>query len=332
MSRLVSYVFGLGYMVILYGCASQSVYPTSVVVDDVFTCSGSIVQKSEIRTKYTDLTEEGKSGTEVILALDQYIKGAGMSDENYLQYSKCIISLNRWRQKHKSVLFAALSKVELNAKSRLVSSKALRSDEGEGFSKNEINKLVEWLVNLVPVLPEPTLKINIPKEIENGDNVEDFFKGMGSLKPSYYLGFDTELGFKGNILLNGFGRDGHVDTTLLPYPFYINVVIPGYEPVMVKVEKGKEINEVKQLKKIPVKIAIEKFSGKEHGVAERLGADLSLRSSDFTVYDPEYLKRFRERIETEQGLQRNSVVQTDTLGLIALDYIISGSVTSQLDK
>jgi hypothetical protein len=255
-----------------------------------------------------------------------------MSDIQFIEYHKCIQNLNTLQQKHNSTISVAISKVTSDIKSDFLNSKTFISDNGAAFSDKKIEEITRWLEKLIPIVHQRKVSINVPApdDIKEGVNVSTFFSGIEDANPTYYIRqyIDSRKQKIREPLKNGL-----ITNADLKYPYDLEVSIPGYEDIYVELRGTTGVEETKTLDKLPIVIGMEKFSGIEHGVPEILSNSLIKNKNNFEVVNPERLKELRDQIKQLQDeIYRNPMLQTQLRRNFGVDYIISGSVTDQLDR
>lgn len=302
---------------------------TPVVVQNVFQCSGGIVEENILSSKYSSLKKENISEREIRLALEKTLRGAGMSDAAFIKYGECIKKLNEIQQKHNSRLDMALYRINEDRKSEVIDVLEILSDDGEAFSNKKIEDISRWISGYIPKDKKIPIDVNIPKNIKAGMSVKKFFSNLDGLHPTYYIWKVQQFKQRGALEEDGIIRDAQS----IIYPFTIEVNIPGYQDIFFHMKNKDEGYIGKELaNKQALRVAIEKISGKEHGISERIAKALKSKRDEILVFDPEQIKIIRDEIARhEREISENPVAQIGERKTLS-DYILTGSVTTQLDR
>jgi hypothetical protein len=294
----------------------------------VFQCSGGIVERKELSLAYSKLQSEGKSEKEIMLAFEESLKAAGLSNERFDKYNSCIVALNTMQQKHKSTISVVMAKVDNDSKSRILSSETIASDEGEAFSSERLKQIAKWVSKQLPQRKARVITVNIPEKLKNGMTVSRLFSNLDDLHPDFYV-------WKAGVADKVRTRVGESSQSLsgFPYPLNIEVVVPGFHSLLYTLDGEHGVKETVELVPKSFLIGVEKFGGKELGISEKLSYALLEERSDFEVKDSGTLQILREELEKKkETLARSPMIQMSIRETLGLDFVISGSVTTLLDR
>ncbi len=192
---------------------------------------------------------------------------------------------------------------------------------GDDLPNPLIESMVQWmLAQLVPgttAAARPlTVKISIPAD-PGTEKLRIEPPADISVETHLYIIQDT-----GKVRVRS---DLNQETlALLQQDFVIEVGLPGYASVPLKVNWGTPVEKQITLKPAKIKLAVEEFSGPDNRIAEILANALS-KHPRLKLYGPDALARLRREIENSRasiGVHRAAQIAIrDSLGV---DYIISG--------
>jgi hypothetical protein len=111
-------------------------------------------------------------------------------------------------------------------------------------------------------------------------------------------------------------------------PFQLEVRIPGSESTVIEATPGTAVTKEMDVEPLKVRIGVERFSGLDDGITERVCNELGANPL-ITIVDPNMLEAVRKEIEAQKEEIRLHPGAQMGLRSLGIDYIISGSVQAK---
>ena len=225
-------------------------------------------------------------------------------------------------EKKPLALHASIWKVELDSKGTLLATKEFSAGSGH-VSATSLGEFAKWVSNQLELTarkgaPNVHLKVRVPADLKSEKPIiQRIPEGQMDV-----LLWDTRGGGKGRLPLTW-------ETVRDMQPaFQLEVRIPGSESTVIDVTPGTALTKEMDLKPLKVRIGVEKFSGLDDGITERVCDELSANPL-IAIVDPVMLEKVRREIEAQKERIRLAPMVQMAVRSLGIDYIISGSVQAK---
>jgi len=223
-----------------------------------------------------------------------------------------------------STITASLWRIELDTKGSLIGTTTVTGTPGGAVDEQMLTDLVEWTAMTLGATPQQAPQ-SVQVSIEVQENIDEAAPVVKRTPDGNMTVLMWHIGVGGKSRLP-------LDLSLLREmrgDFTIEVQVPGFDKEIVKVPWGEEVSQVLNLTPTTISIAVEQFLNDTERASERLAQRLNSYGR-FKVVSPDMLNRIREEIkEQRENIARNPMMQM-SIRKLGVDYIISGSVSSDL--
>jgi hypothetical protein len=234
-------------------------------------------------------------------------------------------------EKKPLTLLASIWKVELESKGSLVGQKEFSAGLG-GISETTLQELAEWVSNQLGLparkdatpTPKVHLKVQIPADLTTEKPI---IQRIPDGKMDVLL-WDVRGSAKSRLPLTWEALKD------MQTPFQLEVRIPGSGTTVIEVTPGTALTKEMDLGSevpapAPVNVGVEKFSGLDDGITERVCSQLSSNPL-IKILNPDMLEAVRKQIEAQKEMIRSHpMAQMSLRSSYGIEYIISGSVQTK---
>jgi hypothetical protein len=227
------------------------------------------------------------------------------------------------RDEPKSIaLLASIWKVSLDTKGELVGTMEF-SERANGVSPATLEKLGKWVSNQLGIdlptnAPKVRLKVMIPADLDNQKPIIERFPD-GKMEILFWD-------------LRGTGKSRTPLTwealKEMREPFQLEIRVPGREAVVIQATNGTAFIKEMDLAPATVNIGVEKFTGPDDGISQRVCSQLSANSL-IRIVSPEMLEAVRKEIEADKEQLRRYPMAQMRIRSLGVEYLISGSITAK---
>jgi hypothetical protein len=225
-------------------------------------------------------------------------------------------------EKKPLALRASIWKVELDSKGTQLGSKEFSAGSGH-VSETSLREFAEWVSNQLELTarkgaPKVHLKVEIPADLTSE---KPMLQRIPDGKMDVLL-WDERGSVKGRTPLTWEALKE------MQTPFQLEVRIPGSAPTVIEATPGTALTKEMDLEPLKVRIGVEKFSGPEDGITDRICNELSANPL-IDIVNPDMLDNVRKEIEKQRETIRLHPQMQVAVRSLGIDYIISGSVQAK---
>jgi hypothetical protein len=218
---------------------------------------------------------------------------------------------------------ASIWKVDLDTKGALVGSKELSGTPGRGISAANLNELADWISSELGLAERKDakkvrVKVLIPADLSSRKPLIQRIPDG----PMEVLLWDLRGGGKSRLPIDW------ETVRQMKEEFQLEVRVPGSAATVINVIPGQALDKEIELEPDTVGIGVEKFTGSDDGVSERLCEQLRAKPL-VKVVNPEMLETIRAKVERDNEAIRKNPGSQMRLRSLGVDYVISGNVRSE---
>ena len=211
--------------------------------------------------------------------------------------------------------------VERDKKRSVVASRCFRQEDRDMPLAHLVKNAQQWVVETVTGgqragKSQIEVRLSIPANLSTEPIRQDVDPGV-SVRTHLYVVQDTG---KERVRVD-------LDQEVITFPegrLSIEIGAPGYSSVPVTVEQGRAAEKTVILKPVPIKLAVERFSGSDNTIGSLLSDSLA-RHPVLSLLGPDALETLRAEIDEAGTNTSDPFVQTAIRDSLGVDFIIGGS-------